>query len=53
METVCSVLKKGVVCWMTMAADDAVLQTFENGAVTLDDDAATALVPADALLKKP
>jgi hypothetical protein len=53
METVCSVLKKGVVCWMTMAADDAALQTFENGAVTLDDDAATALVPADALQKKP
>ncbi len=53
METVCSVLKKGVVCWMTMAADDAALQTFEQGVVTLDDDAATALVPADALQKKP
>jgi hypothetical protein len=52
-ETVCSVLKKGVVCWMTMAADDAALQTFEQGVVTLDDDAATALVPADALQKKP
>ena len=53
METVCSVLKRGVVCWMTMAADDATLQTFEQGVVTLDDDAATALVPADALQKKP
>jgi hypothetical protein len=53
METVCSILKKGVVCWMTLAADDAALQTFEQGAVTLDDDAATALVPADALPKKP
>jgi hypothetical protein len=53
METVCGILKKGVVCWMTMAADDAALQTFENGAVTLDDDAAAALVPADALQKKP
>jgi hypothetical protein len=52
-ETVCSVLKKGVVCWMTLAADDDALQTFENGAVTLDDDAATALVPADALQKMP
>jgi hypothetical protein len=52
-ETVCSILKKGIVCWVTMAADDAALQTFENGAVTLDDDAATALVPADALQKKP
>ena len=53
METVCSVLKKGVVCWMTLAADDVSLQIFENGTVTLDEDAATALVPADALQKKP
>jgi hypothetical protein len=52
-ETVCSILKKGVVCWMTLAADDDVLLTFENGAVTLDGDAATALVPANALQKKP
>ena len=52
-ETVCSILKKGVVCWMTLAADDATLQTFEYGAVTLDGDAATALVPANALQKKP
>lgn len=52
-ETVCSILKKGVVCWMTLAADDDVLQTFENGAVTLDGDGATALVPANALQKKP
>jgi hypothetical protein len=52
-ETVCSILKKGAVCWMTIAADDVALQTFDNGAVTLDDDAATALVPADALQKKP
>ena len=53
METVCSVLKKGVVCWMTLAADDAALQTFEQGTVTLDGEDATALVPADALQKKP
>ena len=53
METVCSVLKKGVACWMVMAADDASLQTFEQSAVTLEDDAATALVPPDALQKKP
>jgi hypothetical protein len=53
METVCGVLKKGVVCWMTLAADDAALQTFENGMVTLDGEDATPLVPADALQKKP
>jgi hypothetical protein len=52
-ETVCSILKKGAVCWMTMAADDAALQAFENGAVTLDDDTATVLVPANAFQKKP
>jgi hypothetical protein len=52
-ETVCSILKKGVVCWMTLAADDATLQTFEYGAVTLDGEVATALVPANALQKKP
>jgi hypothetical protein len=52
-ETVCSILKKGVVCWMALAADDDALQTFENGAVTLDGDAAAALVPATALQKKP
>jgi hypothetical protein len=52
-ETVCSILKKGVVCWMMMAADDAALQTFENCAVTLDGEESPALVPANALQKKP
>jgi hypothetical protein len=52
-ETVCSVLKKGAVCWMTMAADQDALQTFENGAVKLDSDAPVALVPANAFAKKP
>ncbi|MGP8172978.1 MAG: hypothetical protein ACLP7O_00355 [Terracidiphilus sp.] len=52
-ETVCSILKKGAVCWMAMAADDAALQTFEHGAVTLDGEAAPALVPAEAFAKKP
>jgi len=51
-ETVCSVLKKGTVCWMTMATDEAALQVFERGAVKLDADAATALVPATAFAKK-
>lgn len=53
METVCSVLKKGVVCWMTLAADDDALQTFENGAVTLDGEDSMSLIPADALQTKP
>jgi hypothetical protein len=52
-ETVCSVLKKGAVCWMTMASDDASLQTFEHGSVTLDGESPAALVPATAFDKKP
>ena len=52
-ETVCSVLKNGAVCWMTMAKDDAALETFEHGAVSLDGDAPAALVPASAFVIKP
>jgi hypothetical protein len=52
-ETVCSVLKKGAVCWMAMARDDAALESLDHGAVSLDGDAPTALVPASAVLKKP
>jgi hypothetical protein len=52
-EITCSLLKKAAVCWMAMAADDAALRTFEGGAVTLDGDAAAALVPATAFDKKP
>ena len=52
-ETVCSLLKKGAVCWMALAADDASLATFENGSVTLDNEAPSALVPAKAFVKTP
>jgi hypothetical protein len=52
-ETVCSILKKDAVCWMTMAADDAALQSFEHGAVTLDNEAPAALVPANAFAAPP
>jgi hypothetical protein len=38
---------------MTTAADDAALQTFEHGAVTLDQEAPAALVPPTAFDKKP
>jgi hypothetical protein len=53
MEIACSVLKLGAACWMTMAADEDSLHAFEQGAVTLDDDAATPLVPANAFDKAP
>jgi hypothetical protein len=52
-ETVCSILKKGAVCWMDMSADDAALQVFEHGSVMLDGEAPAALVPATAFDKKP
>ena len=51
-ETACTLLKKAAVCWMTTAADDGAMQTFEHGVVTLDQEAPTALVPATAFDKK-
>jgi hypothetical protein len=52
-ETVCSILNKGAVCWTAMARDGAALKIFEHGAVTLDGETYAALVPATALDKKP
>jgi hypothetical protein len=52
-EIACSLLKKGAVCWMAMAADDASLQVFENGSVALEGEAPLALVPTTAFDKKP
>lgn len=52
-EIACSMLKKGAACWMTMAADKASLQAFENGSVSLEGDPATPLVPAGAFDKAP
>jgi hypothetical protein len=52
-EIACSLLKKGAACWMTMAADEASLHTFESGPVTLDGEAPTPLVPETAFDKAP
>lgn len=52
-EIACSLVKKAAVCWMTMAADQTELQTFEGGLVSLDGENPTALVPATAFNKKP
>lgn len=49
-EIACTVLAKGAVCWMTMAADTASLDAFEQGTVSLDGEPAAALVPATAFL---
>jgi hypothetical protein len=52
-ETVCGALKKGALCWMMMAADNASLQIFEHGAVTLEGEAYAALVPVNAFDEQP
>lgn len=52
-EVTCAVLKKGAVCWMAIAADDAALQTFEHTPVSLDGEATTGLVASSAFGKKP
>jgi hypothetical protein len=52
-EMVCTVLEKGAACWMTMAADDASLKSFEQGPTVLEADLPTALVPATAFDKQP
>jgi len=52
-EIACSLLKKGAVCWMAMAADDTALKVFEGGAVALEGEPSVALVPSTAFDKKP
>jgi len=52
-EVACGLLKKGAVCWLATAVDQATLDTFEHGTVTLDGEAPTTLVPATAFDKKP
>jgi hypothetical protein len=51
-ETVCTILKKGTVCWMAVAVDDAALAEFENGPVVLDGISFKSLVPASAFDKR-
>ncbi len=46
-EIACTLLRKGVVCWMAQAADEAGLQVFEESSVILDGMPAPALVPPD------
>ncbi|WP_348263973.1 hypothetical protein P8935_05435 [Telmatobacter sp. DSM 110680] len=53
LDVVCSMLKNGAVCWMLFAADPADLQSFEHGAVSLDNDSFPTLVPATTFDKKP
>ena len=52
LEMVCSMLKKGSVCWMAFIASDGDLKAFEQSRVSLDGDPPTALVPESALVRK-
>ncbi|MGA3133923.1 MAG: hypothetical protein ABSD59_24445 [Terracidiphilus sp.] len=52
-ETACTILAKGAVCWMTMAADAASLQAFERAPVALDGESYAELVPANAFIPNP
>ncbi len=44
-ETACTVLTKGAVCWVTMAADRDSLHAFQRAPVTLDGEISPELVP--------
>lgn len=52
-ETVCTLLQKGAVCWMAQAGDEAGLSEFEHGPVTLEGQAAKQLVPANVFVRNP
>ena len=52
-EIACTVLEKGAVCWMTVAAKWPDLKAFEGASVALDGDPPTALVPDGDFPRKP
>ncbi len=52
-EIACGLLKKAAVCWLAVAGDDDALRAFERGAVTLDGESLSALVPPTTFDKKP
>lgn len=48
LETACSMLKKGLVCWMGMAATLDAIATMESSKVSLEGEDPVALVPESA-----
>jgi hypothetical protein len=48
LETTCTLLKKGLTCWLAMAASPDAIATFEASKVALEGDSSLALVPATA-----
>jgi len=51
-EIACTLLQKGVVCWMAQAADENGLHIFESAPVSLDGALAPALVPPETFLSQ-
>jgi len=50
LEIACTILRKEAVCWLAQATAEAALEVFESTPVTLDGDAAPALVPKSLFL---
>jgi len=48
LETACTLLKKGLTCWLAMAGTPDAIATFEASKVSLEGDSPAALVPASA-----
>jgi hypothetical protein len=48
LETTCTLLKKGLVCWLAMAGSSDAIPAFETSNVSLEGDSPLALVPASA-----
>ena len=48
LETACTLLKKGLACWLAMAGTPDAIATFESSKVSLEGDSPAALVPASA-----
>jgi len=51
-EVVSVMLKKGMVCWMGFARDEAALKALNEAQIVLDGDTPAALVPSTALAQK-
>jgi hypothetical protein len=52
-EVVCSILKKGGVCFMAMEGSESGMRVFENSLVALEGEPPSILIPANAFVKKP
>ena len=52
LETACTLLKKGLACWLAMAGTPDTIAAFEASKVSLEGDSSVALVPASVFANK-